>query len=35
VRLACRQDAIQFRRLHPQTPLRELRDQAAPSFKCT
>jgi hypothetical protein len=35
VRLGRRQDAIQFRRLHPQNPFRELRGQAARSSECT
>jgi hypothetical protein len=33
--LGGRQDAMQFRLLHPQTPFRELRGKAAPSFECT
>ncbi len=35
VRLARRQDAIQFRLFHPQTPFRELRGQATHSFEFT
>ena len=35
LRLGGRQNAIQFRLLHPQTPFRELRGQAVPSFECT